>query len=60
MCANPKCRVGGPPLGPCRRCGREVCDSCGYRNRRGPTHDGRFCLDTGVPVESPVRELNEH
>ncbi|MCZ7575068.1 MAG: hypothetical protein M5U01_41495 [Ardenticatenaceae bacterium] len=59
MCANPKCRVDGPVLGRCRRCGEEVCSSCGYRNYQGVWHDGRFCLVANVPVESQIPELDE-
>jgi hypothetical protein len=60
MCANPRCRVNAPVLGTCRRCGQQVCSSCGYRNLKGPAHDGRFCQAEKVPVESYIAELNEH
>ncbi len=51
MCANSKCRVEAVVLGTCKRCGKEVCLSCGYKNAKGVWHDGRFCHAEGARTE---------
>lgn len=52
MCANPKCRVDAAVVGRCKRCGEQVCLSCGYKNARGVWHDGRFCQVKDITKES--------